>query len=172
VVASACPHQHEVTFWKHCPFTSTSISCCSITSVEGRSSRILSIRDQSVGRSLAPRRTILSPMADARGHDGFYPLLRQVPLDQAQPLHLSSRFQYPALDRSDLTPYLQFCKFHDFTATMASNSGEVDMETFQRLSDNYQPDVQVRYFSNYKSLLAGPNIDRHLSSATNCRSKL
>jgi hypothetical protein len=124
------------------------------------------------GAVLAPPRTTLSPMADDCGHDGFYPVLRQVPLDQAQPLPLSSRFQYPALDRSDLTRCLQFCKFHDFTATMASNSGEVDMETFQRLSDNYQPDVQVRSFSNYKSFLAGPNIDRDLSSATNCRSKL
>jgi hypothetical protein len=48
VVASACPHQHEVTFLDE----HFNIALFDITSVEGRSSRILSIRDQSVGRYL------------------------------------------------------------------------------------------------------------------------
>jgi len=94
-------------------------------------------------------------MADACAHYGICPSLRQVSVNAAQSFQFSSPLQHSAFDRSDLTSYLQFCNFHDFTATMASDQDEVDMEAFQRLSDNYQPDVQVRSLTDYVYALAG-----------------
>ena len=49
---------------------------------------------------------------------------------------------------------------------MAANQDEVDMESFQRLSDNYQPDVQVRSTIEFRNLLIELTFDRDLSFAT------
>jgi hypothetical protein len=86
----------------------------------------------------------LRSRADARGPYATYPSLRPIALGPARSLHFSSLVQCPTYDRSDLTSSLQCSGFYDFTATMASGQDELDMETFQRLSDTYQADVQVR----------------------------
>lgn len=87
---------------------------------------------------------ILSPMLDPCDHHSIDSSFQQAPVDLVQQLHFSAPLQYPAFERVDLTSYLQFCEPGGFAATMASDQNEVDMETFQRLSDSYQPDVQVR----------------------------
>jgi hypothetical protein len=103
----------------------------------------------------------LGPVADASGHHDIHPSLRQIPLDPAPSLYLSSPAHYPFFDGSDLTSYLQYCGFHGLTATMALGQNGLDMENFQRLSDNYQPDVQVCsstlgiYILDYTNVIRG-----------------
>lgn len=89
--------------------------------------------------------TTFNPLEDACGHCDIYPVLQQAPLEPAQSLHSYLPYQYPAFAYPDLTSYLQFCDFQGLAASMTSEHDEVDMETFQRLSDSYQPDVQVRF---------------------------
>lgn len=110
-------------------------------------------------------------MVDACGPYGVHPSLPKLPLDAAQLSHFFSPSQYPAFGRPHLTSYLQFCDVHDLTATMASGREELDMETFQRLSDSYQADVQVRPSITINAFLFRPDFDRDLSSVTDIQYK-
>jgi hypothetical protein len=115
--------------------------------------------------------TASSRMAAACGPDEVYPSVQRPPFHRAHLSHFHSAFQYAALSRSDLTSYLQFYRFRDLAATMPSDQDEVDMETFQRLSDNYQPDVQVRLFTGPPTPSGRSDIYRVLSFATDIRYK-
>lgn len=86
---------------------------------------------------------IISPMADSSDHHDIYPLSRQAPHDPAESLHFYSPLQHSVFGPPDLTSNLQLYDFRHFTATMACDQNQVDMETFQRLSNSYQPDLQV-----------------------------
>lgn len=87
--------------------------------------------------------TALSPSANACGHYGSYPSFQASSLGPPHSLHFSSHLQRPTFNHSDLTSYLQFRGFHGLAANMAASQDELDMDAFQRLSDTYQPDVQV-----------------------------
>ena len=85
----------------------------------------------------------LIPMANGGGHFGLPPSLRRAPFCSSQLSHLRPAPQHRALVRSDLTSNLQLRHCSDLAVTMAARQDQVDMETFQRLSENYQPNVQV-----------------------------
>lgn len=115
-----------------------------------------------------------SPMDDPCDHCSADPSFRTAPFDSAPSLHFAPPLQHPVFSRVDLTSCLQFCDVHDFTATMASDQNEVDMEAFQRLSDSYQPDVQVRMVTYWRppySLNRNSDISRDLSFATDFQSR-
>jgi hypothetical protein len=65
------------------------------------------------------------------------------PLNPTRPLHYLPDSEYATANRSDLTSNMQFCDPSGFADIMASDQDPVDMEAFQRLSNTYQPDVQV-----------------------------
>lgn len=68
---------------------------------------------------------------------------QRTPLNPTESLHFLPASEYATVDRSDLTFNMQFCDPSGFADTMASDQDPVDMEAFQRLSNTYQPDVQV-----------------------------
>lgn len=116
----------------------------SSATVEERSTCRFSESELSKRTVLALVMTVFTPMAHACGHYGSYPSSQTALLDTPHSLHFSSHLQRPTFNHSDLTSYLQFCGFHGLTANMAASQDELDIETFQRLSDTYQQDVQVR----------------------------
>jgi hypothetical protein len=143
MVASACPHQHQVTLWNYIS-TSRRVLLCrpiSIGDIRGYHSASSGLSARMVH---ALPMTALRSRADARGPYVTYPSLRPIALGPARSPHFSSLVQCPTYGRSDLTSSIQCSGFYDFTATMASGQDELDMEAFQRLSDTYQADVQVR----------------------------
>ena len=92
---------------------------------------------------VAPLSTLGSP-DDACGYPDTYPTLRHALSEPTQSLHFYLPLQCHVFYHPDLTSYLQFCELQGPIANMASEHETMDMERFQRLSDTYQPDVQVR----------------------------
>jgi hypothetical protein len=71
------------------------------------------------------------------------PSIRSFPSHRSASLQFYPPDHYSQLASSGLTAHSQFCDLKGLEATMAADSGQMDMEAFQRLSDNYQPDVEV-----------------------------
>lgn len=86
--------------------------------------------------------------------DGIHPYTPRVLVNSAQTFHLYSSFQPSLPEHSDLTSCLQFSDHPDYSSTMEASQDEVDMETFQRLSDSYQPDIQVGLSLTLKTFLS------------------
>lgn len=88
--------------------------------------------------------TAFRSVADACAHHRPYSSLPPIPFCPAQSLYSHPALQPSAFHRSHLTSCPQFGPSPDLAATMAANQDEGDLETFQRLSDNYQTQAQVR----------------------------